>query len=398
MIKLNIRNGHQKNSRYTFLQLFEPLKISSGMIRKRYDDLVVLFVLLGLIVSGCATPTPTPAATDTSNTTPTSKVLNLYAWTDYIPQQLLDDFTAKYGITVEYDAYSSNEEMLAKLQAGASGYDISIPSDYAVEIMVKEGMLEKINVGQIPNFNNLDTRFTNLYYDPDNQYSVPYQWGTTAMGYDKKNMPFEPRSWSALWDPRLKGRVVLLDDEREVMGVALRVLGFDKNSTDPQQLKKAEQKLVELKSNILQFNSDDPETSIISGEAWVGLIYNGNATLANRTDPNIGYICPTEGCGIWFDNLVIPIGAPHADAAKAFINFVLDPQESILITNEFPYSNPNRAALDQLKADDSAAYDTYMAFPWTNPPAAFLAHTVSVHDLGDATKIYDQLWSDFRGQ
>ncbi len=184
-------------------------------------------------------------------------------------------------------------------------------------------------------------------------------------------MPFEPKSWSDLWDPRFKGRLVLLDDEREVTGVALQVLGFDKNSTDPQQLKQAEQKLVDLKPNILLFNSDDPETSIITGEAWAGLVYNGNATLAYREDPNVAYICPTEGCGLWFDNLVIPKDAPHADAAMAFLNFVLDPQESILITKEFPYSNPNAAALDQFKANDPAAYSTYMAFPGTNPSADF---------------------------
>ena len=360
--------------------------------------LVNLFALLVVLVSACATPAQAPVATETSSSGPTSKVLNLYAWSDYVPKQMLDDFTAKYGITVNYDTYSSNEEMLAKLQAGASGYDLSIPSDYAVDIMVKQGMLEKINMSQIPNFANVDKRFTNLYYDPGNQYSVPYQWGTTALVYDTKNVPFEPKSWSDLWDPRFKGRLVLLDDEREVTGVALQVLGFDKNSTDPQQLKKAEQKLVDLKPNVLLFNSDDPETSLITGETWAGLVYNGNATLAYREDPNIGYICPTEGCGLWFDNLVIPKGAPHADAAMAFLNFVLDPQESILITKEFPYSNPNTAALDQLKANDSAAYSAYMAFPGTNPSDDFLAHTVTVHDVGDATKLYDQLWTDFKGQ
>jgi spermidine/putrescine-binding protein len=358
--------------------------------------LVNLLALLVLLLAACAGPAP--AATTSSKTTLTSKELNLYAWSDYVPQQLLDDFTAKYGVKVNYDTYSSNEEMLAKLQAGASGYDLSIPSDYTVDIMVKQGMVEKLDMSQIPNFANLDKRFTNLYYDPGNQYSVPYQWGTTALVYDKKNVPFEPKSWSDLWDPRFKGRLVVLDDEREVTGVALQVLGFDKNSTDPQQLKAAKQKLVDLKPNILLFNSDDPETSLITGEAWAGLVYNGNATLAYREDPNIAYICPTEGCGLWFDNLVIPKGAPHADAAMAFLNFVLDKQESILITTEFPYSNPNEAALAQFKANDANAYNAYMAFPGTNPPADFLTHAVSVHDVGDATKLYDQLWTDFKGQ
>ena len=386
--------------------------------------LVSLLALVGLLLSACATPTPTPtaaptaapataapvatqppaaSATEAPATTaapakPTSTVLNLYAWSDYIPQQLLDDFTAKYGIKVNYDTYSSNEEMLAKLQAGASGNEVMIPSDYTVDIMIKQGMLQPLDMNQIPNFANVDKRFINQNYDPGNKYTVPYQWGTTALVYDKTKVPFEPKSWSDLWDPRFKGRLVVLDDERQMIGMTLQTLGFDKNSTAPQQLDQAKQKLVTLKPNILLFNSDDPETSLITGEAWAGLVYNGNASLAYQQDPNIVYICPTEGCGLWFDNLAIPKGAPHPDAAMAFLNFVLDAQESILITKEFPYSNPNAAALDYLKTSDPTTYDAYEAFSGTNPSADFLAHAVGVKDVGDATKLYDQLWTDFKGQ
>ncbi|MCL4530957.1 MAG: spermidine/putrescine ABC transporter substrate-binding protein [Chloroflexi bacterium] len=356
---------------------------------KIYRLVSLLTLLMFLFLSACGSPTSAKL---------TSKELNLYAWSDYIPQQLLDDFTAKYGIKVNYDTYSSNEEMLAKLQAGASGYDVTIPSDYTVDIMIKQGMLQPLDMSQIPNFANVDKRFINQYYDPGNKYTVPYQWGTTALVYDKTKVPFEPKSWSDLWDPRFKGRLVVLDDEREVTGMALQTLGFDKNSTDPQQLDQAKQKLVALKPNILLFNSDDPETSLITGEAWAGLVYNGNASLAYQQDPNIVYICPTEGCGLWFDNLAIPKGAPHPDAAMAFLNFVLDAKESVLITKEFPYSNPNAAALDYLKTSDPTTYDAYMAFAGTNPSADFLAHAVGVKDVGDATKLYDQLWTDFKGQ
>lgn len=346
-----------------------------------------------------AAPTVPPATATLAK--PTSKELNLYGWTDYVPQQLLDDFTAQYGIKVNYDTYSSNEEMLAKIQAGASGYDLVIPSDYTVEIMVKQGILQPIDLQQIPNFANLDPRFTNRDYDPGNKYSIPYQWGTTALVYDKSRVPFEPKSWADLWDPRFKGKLVMLDDEREVPGMALQVLGFDKNSTDPAQLDQAKAKLIALKPNILLFNSDNPENSIITGEAWAGLVYNGNAALAKQqaTKPDdIQYICPTEGCGIWFDNLAIPKGAPHADAAQAFLNFMLEPKESILITKEYPYSNPNAAALEYLKTSDPQTYTAYMAFAATNPSADFLAHAVPVKDVGDATKLYDQLWTDFKGQ
>ncbi len=385
----------------------------------RLASVVLVLTLFAAACAPAATPTqaPPPPATEVPATTapqeatpttaapvvptlakPTSTELNLYGWSDYVPQQMLDDFTAQYGIKVNYDTYSSNEEMLAKLQAGASGYDLVIPSDYTVTIMLKQDMLEPLDLGQIPNFANLDPRFTNKEYDPGNKYTIPYQWGTTALAYDKTKVPFEPTKWSDLWDPRFKGKLVMLDDSREVPGMVLQMLGFDKNSTDPAQLDQAKQKLIELKPNILLFNSDDPETSLITGETWAGLVYNGNAALAKQQNPNIEYICPAEGCGLWFDNLAIPKGAPHPDAALAFLNFVLEPKESILITKEFPYSNPNAKALEYLKANDPTTYDAYMAFSATNPPADFLAHAIEVKDVGDATTLYDTLWTDFKGQ
>ena len=348
-----------------------------------------------------ATPTTAAPAATATLIKPTSKELNLYGWSDYVPQQMLDDFTAQYGIKVNYDTYSSNEEMLAKLQAGASGYDLVIPSDYTVTIMRKQDMLEPIDLTQIPNFANLDPRFTNKEYDPGNKFTIPYQWGTTALVYDKSKVPFEPKSWADLWDPKFKGKLVVLDDEREVPGMALQVLGFNKNSTDPAQLDQAKQKLIALKPNILLFNSDDPETSLLTGETWAGLVYNGNAALAKQqaTKPDdIQYICPTEGCGLWFDNLAVPKGAPHPDAAMAFLNFMLEPKESILITKEFPYSNPNAAALEYLKTSDPKTYEAYMSFSATNPSPEFLAHAVEVKDVGNATTLYSNLWTDFKGQ
>jgi spermidine/putrescine-binding protein len=373
---------------------------------KKISLMCVLLLTLSIILTACGGGQVTPATNQPAPTTgqaePTkaqvSTTLNLYAWSEYVPQALLDDFSANYGITVNYDTYSSNEEMLAKLQAGASGYDVIIPSDYTVAIMIKQDMLETVDVTQLSNFGNIDPRFVNRNYDPGNKYSIPYQWGTTALIYDKTLVPSEPKSWADLWDPAYKSRLVFLDDEREVMGMALQVLGFDRNSTNETELNQAEQKLIELKANILKFDSDAPETAIISGEAWAGLVYNGNASLALAEDPNVAYICPTEGCTIWFDNLAIPKGAPHMDAAMLFLNWVLDPQQSILITKEFPYSNPNKAALDLLKTDDPALYETYIGFSGTNPDDAFLAAAKPIVDVGDATTLYDSLWTDFKSK
>jgi spermidine/putrescine-binding protein len=326
-----------------------------------------------------------------------AKVLNLYAWSEYVPQGLLDGFTEKTGIKVNYDTYSSNEELLAKIQAGASGYDLIIPSDYVVSIMIHQNMLDKLDLSKIPNFKNIDTRLKNPTFDPGNLYTVPYQWGTTGILYDPAKVPFEPTRWADLWDPAFANRLVALDDEREIIGVALHVLGYDMNTTDAQQLDVAKQKLLELKPNIRLFDSDSPESAILSGEAWAGIVWNGNASLGYAENKDLKYICPEEGCTIWFDNLAIPKGAPHKNAALQFIDYVLSPEVSVLITIEFPYSNPNAAALDYLKSSDPALYEGYMSFAGTNPPQDFLDRTHLIIDVGEATTNYDRIWTEIKG-
>jgi len=343
-----------------------------------------VFVLVALLIAACGSAG-------------NAKVLNLYAWSEYVPQAMLDNFTQQTGIKVNYDTYSSNEELLAKIQAGASGYDLIIPSDYIVSIMISQDMLEKLDLSRIPNFSNIDSRFVNPSFDPNNNYTVPYQWGTTGILYDPAVVPFAPTRWVDLWDPAFANRLVALDDEREVIGVALHVLGYSINTTDAQQLEEAKQKLLELMPNIRLFDSDSPESAILSGEAWAGIVWNGNASLGYAENPALAYICPEEGCTIWFDNLAIPKGAPHADAALQFINYVLSPEASVLITMEFPYSNPNAAALEYLKTSDPAAYENYMSFAGTNPPADFLARTTLITDVGDATTIYDRIWTEIKG-
>ena len=188
-----------------------------------------------------------------------STELNLYAWSEYIPQTLLDNFTTQTGIKVNYDTYSSNEELMAKLQAGASGYDVIIPSDYMVSILNKQGLLEKLDMAQIPNFKNIDDRLKNQDYDPGNQFTVPYQWGTSCLVVDTSKVTRPITKWADLWDPEFAGKVVLLDDEREVIGMVLEVLGYDKNSTDPAQLEEAKTKLSELMPNVKLFDSDSPK-------------------------------------------------------------------------------------------------------------------------------------------
>jgi spermidine/putrescine transport system substrate-binding protein len=351
----------------------------------RKYQITTVIVVLALLLASC------------SQISGGSKTMNLYAWSEYVPQTMLDNFTKDTGIKVNYDTYSSNEELLAKLQAGASGYDVIIPSDYIVTVMIHQGMLEALDMGKIPNFKNINPEFQNPDFDPGNKYSVPYQWGTTGLLYNPSAVPFEPTRWADLWDPAFANRLVALDDEREIIGLVLQVLGYSKNTTDPNQLEEARLKLLELKPNIRLFDSDSPESAILSGEAWAGIVWNGNASLGYAEDPNLVYICPEEGCGIWFDNLSIPKNAPHKDAALKFINYVLSPEASVLITKEFPYSNPNLAALDYMKTSDPELYNTYMGFTATNPPLEFLKKATPIIDVGEATTLYDRIWTEIKG-
>jgi spermidine/putrescine-binding protein len=341
------------------------------------------------LLSGCSSG-------QTSTAVP-SKELNLYAWSEYIPKEMLTNFTNQTGIKVNYDTFSSNEELLAKLQVGATGYDLVIVSDYTVAILKGQNRLESLDKSQLPNLINIGDAFKNPSYDLGGQFTVPYQWGTVglAINTDKVKQPIT--RWADLWNPAFKEKIVLLDDEFEVLGMVLQTLGFDKNTQDPKQLEAAKAKFATLRPNVKLFDSDSPKTALLSGEVVMGMVWNGEAALAHRENPKIVYICPQEGCGIWHDNWAIPKGAPHKDAALAFINYSLTPEAGMLITREFPYSNPNKAALELLKSKDPKAYKAYMDFPATNPPLAFVKAAKPVDEKGDATPLWDRVWTEVKG-
>ena len=220
-----------------------------------------MLLFFALLITACGGG-PKPAAKSTE--------LNLYAWSEYIPQAILDGFTEQTGIKVNYDTYSSNEELQAKLQAGASGYDVIIPSDYMITILVKQGLLEKLDLAQIPNFKNIDDAYKNQEFDPNNEYSVPYQTGTTCLVVDTSKVTRPITKWADLWDPEFAGKIVLVDDEREVIGMVLRVLGYDRNTVDEAQLEEAKVKFQELMPSIKLFDSDNPKQASSFGRSVVG--------------------------------------------------------------------------------------------------------------------------------
>lgn len=336
--------------------------------------------MAGLMVAATGLPA---AAAD-------SKVLNIFNWTEYMPDSVIQGFEKKYDVKVNYDTYSSNEEMLAKLQAGASGYDLVVPSGYMVDILQKQHLLDTIDKSQLTNWKNLDPNLLNQAYDPGNQYSVPYMWGTAGIAWDSSKIKENITGWSDLWNPKYAGKIVVLDDDREVIGAALQLLGYSRNTTDSKQLAAAEAKLKELIPRVKAFDSDSPKTELLTGEAWIGLVWNGEAAIAMKEDPNIKFVIPKEGGSLWIDNMAIPKGAKHKDLAEKFINYLLEPEVSVELAKAYPYGLPNLAGKKLLPPEDQNN-------PVAYPSAADLARCEIIQDVGAATVEYDRIWTEVKG-
>ena len=342
--------------------------------------------------------------------TATSKELNLFVWTEYIPPDMQECFELVSGIKVNRDEYSANEEMYAKLSAGGSSYDLVQPTDYIVSLMIRQGLLQELDHAKLPNIKNYNPNYLNFAFDPGNKYTVPYLAGTDSIVYNADLVTNPPKSWADLWKPEYAGKMVFLDDSRAVIGLTLLTLGYDVNTKDPAQLEQAKKKLAELVPSIKIFDSDSPKTSLIAGDATLGMTWTGEAFLAQQEVPSIMYVYPTEGAIIWQDNWAMPKDAPHADAAYAFLNYTMQANIFWMILRDFPYTMTNQAVLDfakgnQMKVSDyngnettlSALYDAYMASPITNTPVEAIQAAHRIDDVGDALPIYDQIWTEIKG-
>ncbi|MEB3100842.1 ABC transporter substrate-binding protein [Ferviditalea candida] len=328
-------------------------------------------------------PVPKPA----NDKSDTEKVVNVFNWSEYLPDTVIKQFEQETGIKVNYDTYSSNEEMMAKLSAGNAGYDISVASTYYVEVLRKSDMLLQIDKTRLPNMKNLGKSFLGLYFDPNNDYSIPYMWGKVVIAYNTKLVGKEITSYRDLYDPMFKNNLVLLDDVRSMVGVTLAMLGYDQNSTDPKQLDEAKAELMKLKSNIKAFDSDSPKTKLISGDVKAGIVWDAEGWLAHDANKDIKVVYPKEGMNLWQDNFVIPKDAPHYTNALKFINFILRPEISAEVSKTYPYGNPNEEALKLLPKE---ILDKIVV------PESELKKGQYNRDVGKATVLYDRIWSELK--
>jgi spermidine/putrescine transport system substrate-binding protein len=326
-----------------------------------------------------------------------SDSISFYNWSDYIDPEILTMFEEECGVEVVYDTFSSNEDLLAKLQGGATGYDLIVPSDYMVTIMVQLGLLKELDHANIPNLAHIHERFLDAPFDPGNRYSVPYQWGTAGIGYDADQVTPPPTSLAAFFDPAqaegYAGKLSLLNDSRETIGAALKYLGYSMNSTDPAQLEEAKQVILAIKPYVLTFDSDTYSDLLVSGETVIGHGWNGGfyQAIFENEDRNIAFVVPEEGLTLFTDNLAIPASAPNPYTAEVLINYLNDPEIAAMITNFTYYASPNQAALefivDEIKND-----------PGIYPPQEVLDNTEFIVDVGEATQLYERIWTEIKAQ
>ncbi|HEX6902867.1 MAG TPA: spermidine/putrescine ABC transporter substrate-binding protein [Thermoanaerobaculia bacterium] len=321
-----------------------------------------------------------------------ARQVNVYIWTNYLPQEVVDEFQKRTGIRVNVDTYDSNEAILEKLQSGVADYDIVVPSDYMMKILIPEGLVREIDHARLPNMKNLDPRFLDQAYDPGNRHSVPYLWGTTGIGYDKQKAQGPVDSWRALFDPRYAGRVLMLDDPREAFGAALRIMGKSINEKDPAVLRQAADMLKKQKPLVRTYNSSDFANLLAAGDVDVAQGFNGEMAevVANAPD-RLAYVVPKEGGTLWIDNATLPKTARNVDAAYEFLNFLMEPEMAAKIVNGVHYAGANRAALPLIDGkirSDPAIY----------PPQEVLDRCELIEDLGETTQLIDELWTEIKAQ
>lgn len=274
-----------------------------------------------------------------------SNTLTIYNWGDYIDPDLIDKFEEETGYVVSYETFDSNEAMYTKINQGGTGYDIAIPSEYMIERMVVEDMLIELDYSKIEGLDNIDPRFLDQPFDPDNRYSIPYFWGTLGIIYNETLVDTAPETWNDLWSPEYRDSMMVIDGAREMMGIALQSEGYSLNETDPEILRVVADKLKGMMPNVKAVIADEIKMYMIQEEAGIAVTFSGEASEMLWENESLHYVIPPEGTNLWFDNIVIPKTARNQEGAYAFINFMLEPENAALNAEYVGYSTPNEAAI-----------------------------------------------------
>ncbi len=344
------------------------------------SNMLIIYTLLGFLlftffVSGCGDQ---------------EKQLNVFTWSGYVSEEIRSGFEKEFGVKVIVDTFGDNEALLAKLSAGATGYDIIMPSDYMVSIMIKEDLLAELNRDNIPNFQNISLLYLGKYYDPDNLYSVPYTFGTAGIAYDSSVVSPAPDSWTVLWDEKYKNQFSMLDDERETLGVALKLLGYSLNTTDPEQLRQAKEKLIAQRPLVKQYKSEAEEL-LMAGDVVMAHCWSGDAFRAAEKRPSIRYVIPKESSSRFIDNVCILKSAPHKELAEKFINYLLRPEVNAKVSAFTLYGTCVPAAKKHLPED-------LLKHKFIYPSKEILESLEWIKEQGDFTPQYNRAWEEIKAK
>lgn len=339
--------------------------------------LIILTIICVLILVACG------------NTN--EQIVNLYTWEGYVPSNVINNFTAETGIKVNYTNFSSNEEMFAKLKAtNASEYDVIIASDYIFETMAREGgLMTEIDRSKISNWDNISPSYLNKQFDPENKYTIPYATGGILLAYNKRTSPIEVKSYADLLNPKLKGKIVSIDEMRVVIGMMNLMLGNSLNETDSSKLSDAKVALERFVDNVLTFNSDNAHELLLSGEVCVGLMYSSQVSAAVAENEDIVVVYPEEGIGIGIDSAFIPQNASHKDAAYKFIDYLNRADVNASIMPQIQYGTTNSAAMKLLDED-------FKSNKAINIPEEYTLNSEIICDIGEVAKIYNDIWTEVR--
>lgn len=328
-----------------------------------------------------------------ANLTSGTEQVIIYNWGEYIDPEVLDMFEEETGIQAIYEEFETNEIMYPKIQSGAIAYDLVCPSDYMIQKMIQNDLLQPLNFDNIPNAKNIGQVYyeKSRQFDPDNQYSIPYCWGTVGILYNTKMVEEPIDSWTVLWDTQYKDNILMQDSVRDAFAVALKTLGYSLNSTSIHELTQAKDLLVQQKPLVQAYVIDQVRDKMIGNEAAIGVIYSGEAIYTQTENPDLAYVVPKEGSNMWIDSWVMPKNAPNKENAEKFLDFLCSPEIALMNFEYITYSTPNEKARELI--EDPAIRNSEIAFPGDS----ILSRCETFTYLGeDADEVYNQLWREVK--
>lgn len=317
------------------------------------------------------------------------EVVRVYNWGDYIDEEVNRMFEEETGIKVIYDVYPTNEDMYAKISSSGSQYDVIVPSEYMIEKMANEGRLEPIDQSLLTNYGKIDDRFKGLSYDPNNEYSVPYMWGTMGIVYNTQLVDEEIDEWADMWNPKYEKQIFMYDSERDSIMVALKKLGYSMNTRDPQELEAAKAELIAQKPLVLAYVGDEGKGKMTNGEAAMMLAWAGDAQLMVDENPDLKYVLPKEGTNLFLDGLAIPKGAENYENAHKYIDFLCRPDIAAMNAEYIGYSTPISEARELLPEEMKNSEIAY-------PTEEVTATMEMFNDPSDVIETYSRIWTEVK--